>query len=841
MSNAPGPFSTTSKLLAAAGLALVAALAAGMIGLPGWFHRETVSFNEDIRPILNSRCMVCHGGIKREAGLSFLFNSDALGLTESGKRAIVPGNSGKSELIRRVKLSDPEQRMPLEGEPLTAEEIRRLELWIDQGAEWADHWAYVKPEPIELPRVSDASWPGNGIDYFILARLEEEGLEPSPRADPRTLIRRVSLDLTGLPPTPEEVEAFCSDSSPGAYDKVVDRLLASKRFGEHWASMWLDLARYADTKGYEADYHRTIWKYRDWVIQAFNEDKPFDEFTIEQLAGDLLPQPNRDQLIATAFHRNTMTNTEGGTVDEEYRSAAVIDRVNTTMEVWQGTTMQCVQCHSHPYDPFRHKEYYQLFAFFNNTQDFDQPDERPTLPTSADEEKQKKIDFLTVEVEEIKAEMEAAAAQPENVIKLQEWVKAAREALKSTSDRDLIGVMEIPEEMGIEEIIKKPRAQRQPIEQRLLTEYYMTFAPELASLQEKLEAKQKQLEELEPVLTPIMRELPQRYSRIARVFERGNWMVRREVVQPGVPESLNPLPERTPRNRLGLAQWLLSPENPLTARVAVNRFWHELFGVGIVETLEDFGTRGERPSHPELLDWLALQFIHEQDWSMKSLLRQIVLSAAYRQSSQVKPEHLEKDPRNRLLARAPRVRLSAEQIRDQALFVGGLLSEKMFGPGVMPPQPPGIWNSPYNNSKWEVSEGEDQYRRALYTFWKRTSPYPSMVTFDEPSHEVTVSRRIPTNTPLQALVTLNDPVYVEAAQGLARRMGLEQSERPDDKIMRGYEIALARRPDQQTLGDLIDLYRGALEQCAEDADPQMAALTAVAGAIMNLDSFIMKE
>lgn len=841
-----------------AGLCLAVLLAVpGLSLLDEIRHQREIDFNEDIRPILNARCTVCHGGVKREADLSLLFRAEALRPTDSGRHAIVPGSPGESELIRRVKLRDPRQRMPQEGDPLTADEIRKLELWIAQGAHWGDHWAYVPPKSVELPEVSDPAWPRNGIDSFILARLDREGLAPSPEADCHTLIRRLGLDLIGLPPTPEEAERFCKDPSPEAYEKVVDRLLASPHFGERWAAMWLDLARYADTKGYEKDTHRTIWKYRDWVIRAFNEDKPFDRFTIEQLAGDLLPEADLDPLIATAFHRNTMTNTEGGTKDEEFRIAAVVDRVNATMEIWQGTTLQCVQCHSHPYDPFRQEEYYGLFAFFNNTKDADRADENPVLPTLEDADKQRRADRILEEIRRIEAEMDARADRPETLQSLEEWVEGAREALRFSENRDLFGVKEIPAESEIEEIIRMPPEEREPHRQRLLMEHYMAHAPEFTDRREELTAHRQALRELNPILTPILQELPPEHRRVTRVLERGSWLVQGKAVEPGLPEALNPMPEGAPMNRLGVAQWLTSPENPLAARVTVNRFWHEIFGTGIVETLEDFGTQGARPSHPELLDWLALRFMHEHRWSVKGLLKEIVLSSTYRQSSRVRTKLVEKDPRNRLLARAPRLRLSAEQVRDQALAVAGLLSPKMFGPSVMPPQPEGIWNSPYGErDKWLESEGEDRYRRALYTYWKRTSPYPSMVIFDSPAREVTVSRRVRTATPLQALVTLNDPVYVEAARGLTARMNREAGGSVENRIHHGYRLALLRPPDAQTLADLLELYRATLAHyeatpeearlftavgTAEPEGPESAALMVVAGAILNLDEFLNKE
>jgi mono/diheme cytochrome c family protein len=844
-----------------------------------------VDFDVEIRPLLNETCAACHGGVKRESGLSLLSRTSATEAAQSGRPALVPGRPRESELIRRVAHSDPSVRMPPHGDALDGEEIDRLERWIRQGAPWPPHWAYLKPAPVEPPPVSDPYWPSNGIDHFILARIEAEGLTPNPLADCATLIRRVSLDLIGLPPTPEQVELFCGDDSTSAYEALVDRLLASPHFGEHWAAMWLDLARYADSKGYERDPHRTIWKYRDWVIRAFNEDLPFDEFTIQQLAGDLLPDPTVDQLIATAFHRNTMTNTEGGTDDEEFRIAAVLDRVNTTMEVWQGTTMACVQCHGHPYDPFDHEEYYRFFAFFNNTRDADRADERPLIATF-DEARRSQGERLLHRIEGLERRIEELLRTPEVRERQRLWEERLRGALSMSLDVESLKEADLPADVMrvlrsgasdlLVEILKiayLPEEDRPYSGQAHLMEFYASVAPEFEDLRRRLEALRKELELLEPVWTPIMRELPTDRRRVTRVFHRGNWLAPGEEVEPGVPAVLNGLPGDLPPNRLGLARWLVSPENPLSARVAVNRFWARLFGTGLVATLEDFGTQGARPTHPELLDWLALRFIEQHRWSVKALLKELVLSATYRQTSRVTPEELRRDPRNRLLARGPRVRLSAEQIRDQALFVGGLLSPKMYGASVMPPQPDDIWRNPHSRERWRDSEGEDRYRRAVYTYWKRTHPYPSMAIFDAPSREVCVSGRFRTGTPLQALVTLNDPVFVEAARGLALRMLEQGGADPRSRVARGYELALGRRPEPEALEPLMRLYEEAAKHYRDqpddaarflrtagsqpskaDVDPlsrrlggagtlpvEAAALTVVGNAILNLDPFIMKE
>ena len=724
--------------------------------LPAAAERQ-IDFVKDIQPLL-ARCTNCHGIEMQEAGLNLQVKTVALKGGDNGP-VILPGKSEKSRLVLAVSRIDPDLMMPPEGEgqPLTPEQVGLVRAWIDQGAKWPDeaslkgseHWAYQKPVLPELPAIEipgpksqvPEDWPRNAIDNFVLTRLQQEGLQPSRELDRARLIRRVSLDLIGLPPTPEEVDAFVNDQSLDAYEKVVDRLLASPHYGERWARPWLDLARYADTHGFEKDPRRSIWPYRDWVIDALNRDMPFDQFTIEQLAGDLLPSPTLEQRIATGFHRNTMINTEGGVDPEEYRVAAVVDRVNTTATVWLGTTLACAQCHTHKYDPFTQQEYYQFFAFFNSNAD------------------------------------------------------------KSTSDGDMLTLPTPEQQAALDEIAKLEAVQSK--------------SPELKTVRDQLAAAKKELNG-KIAKTLVMKELTE--PRDTFVHIRGNFLNKGDKVEHGVPEVLHDLQiadgERP--NRLTLARWLVSPDNPLTTRVAVNRMWEEFFGRGLVETSEDFGTRGERPTHPELLDWLATEFIRE-GWSMKRMHRLIVLSATYRQSSAVTPELLERDPQNRLLARGPRMRLSAEAIRDAALAASGLLSRKIGGPSVMPPQPDGIWNSPYSSEKWQTSSGEDRYRRGLYTFWKRTAAYPSFLSFDAPSREFCVVRRPRTNTPLQALTLLNDPVYVEAAQALARRMVREGGDDAASRATRGFRLVLAREPQKVELEQLSELYETQLAHYRQDA------------------------
>ncbi|WKN32835.1 DUF1553 domain-containing protein [Porifericola rhodea] len=887
---------------------------------------QKVDFNAEIRPILNKKCITCHGGVKRSGDFSLLFRSEALGVNESGKRAIVPGDVEASEMIHRIKHTDPEERMPPEGEPLSQEEVNLLSRWIEQGAYWEDHWAYVKPEPITPPEV-ESDWVNNDIDKFILQTLNTKNLQPSAEADKATLLRRLSLDLTGLPPEQELIHKFLSDSSDQAYEKAVDYLLASPRYGERWAAMWMDLARYADSKGYEKDDHRNIWQYRDWLIKAFNEDKPFDLFTIEQLAGDLMPKPPKGQdesrYIATAFHRNTMNNDEGGTDDEEFRVAAVIDRVNTTWDVWQATTMACVQCHSHPYDPIRHEEYYKFYAFLNNTSDADVPSESPNLKQFKREEDQKKLEELKNWVITHTASADDKLTQAQQIVDMVRFTepkfhpKNFKELTKGaladgkylevddggyaiipdytlTGKNELLISYRAPQGGGLVEFRKgglngellahwkvkkadkgwgksvvtsiplKPTEGRHDVymifkdpgrKGPLCSIEWVLFHTSLPGAEQPQYTEMKQaflslLNKDEVEKTPVMVERPADFRRKTHVFVRGNWMVDGEEVEADVPHAWPAMAEGAPKNRLGMAQWLVSTENPLTARVAVNRFWSQLFGIGIVETVEDFGTQGAKPSHPQLLDWLAMQFMHEHAWSIKKLLKQIVMSATYRQSSKVRPQLQEVDPANRYLARGPRVRLTAEQIRDQALAVSGLLSTKMYGPSVMPEQPEGIWQVVYSGRQWKTSEGEDQYRRGLYTYWRRTSPYPSMIAFDSPSREFCVTRRIRTNTPLQALVTLNDPVFMQAAQALAKRMLHEGGENPKAYINTGYQLAMLKPLSPEKEKALLKLYEEALAhyqaapeetiKLIEEENHQLAALSVVANAILNLDEFVTK-
>ena len=769
-----------------------------------------VDFNAEIRPILNENCVACHGGVKTSADLNLQFRDLALLGGESGEPAIVPGNAGASAVVRMINHSDPEFRMPKDGDPLTEDQVGLIRRWINQGAEWERHWAYESPVRPRLPDV-DAPTP---LDAFVRVHLEQIGLEPSSEATCDVLARRVSLDLIGLPASPRRVEAFCEN---GDYEGLVDELLADSAFGERWTALWLDLARYADSKGYEADRARSICRYRDWLIDAFNADMPFDQFTIEQLAGDLLPDPTDEQLIATAFNRNSMTNEEGGTDDEEHRLAQVIDRVGTTWEVFQGTTMRCVQCHGHPYDPFVQEDFYASLAIFNNTADWDQPSEEPVLlefePAQAAEGTR-----LQKELAAIHEELETFVSSEEMLA-----VRAAWET--ELDDPEVNGKLLNTSKNEVLRIAAIPREERSPHQDAFIQARFADAHESTEELRKKRGEIRQAINELGPVRTPIMRELPSEKARVTRLFDRGSFLTQLDRVDGSLPALFGQ--ENNSMDRLGFAQWLVSDGNPLTARVAVNRFWEQLFGVGIVETTDDFGTVGMPPSHPELLDWLAVSFQEDHAWSVKGILKEMVMSATYRQDSSPTTDKLEKDPNNRLLSRGPRFRLSAEQIRDQALAVSGLLADKRGGPSVMPPQPDGIWRNPYNGQRWVTAEDDDRYRRALYTYWRRTGPYPSMLTFDAPSREFCISRRVRTNTPLQALVTLNDPAFWEAAEALADRMKQASSE-PAEQVTAGYRMAFGREPSDETRETLASLARE-------------TSLPMAANAIMNLDAFLTKE
>ncbi len=986
------------RTLTAGGAFLALTAAAGVAATPAprpvpsvKVAEPRVDYNRDIRPVLAANCFSCHGqDVGSRQGNLRLDLRDAAISARPGQRAIDPGHPANSGLVKRVWANNALQMPPAaSGHTLSQAQKNLLSRWVAQGAPYAEHWSFTPIRRPAVPRLAGLQ-PSNPIDAFIRARLAREGLKPSPPADRATLIRRVSLDLTGLPPTPEEVDAFLKDASPTAYEKVVDRLLASPRYGEQWARMWLDLARYADTQGYEKDLPRTIWRYRDWVIEAFNADMPYDRFTVEQLAGDLLPNPTPSQILATAFHRNTMTNTEGGTDPEEFRVAAVKDRVDTTVQVWMGLTMGCAKCHTHKYDPITQADYYRFYALFNQTEDANRFDDFPTtpMPTPALQQRLSALDervatfraeflkpvpgqearqeaweqklagerlwepnrpesatatsgasltirgdgsilasgsrsardsytvtlplpnatirslrlealkdaslpgggpgreasdqnVVTSEVEvdlirpdgtrtrlpltNARADFEQAgwpaknaidgngetgwAFSPRNgrphvalfdfqqplggsdgklVVTLQQnFAKLQHGCFRlsvSTSDPSRLK----PELRTLPEVAAVPRAQRSSADERRLDEAFRQTEEPTATLWKQLTTAEQErtAAEKEVPKIPVLRDLPKERQRVTRVHQRGNFMDPGETVAAAVPATFGKLPAGAPLNRLGAAQWLVSRENPLTARVAVNRFWSRLFGQGLVESEEDFGSQGNPPTHPELLDYLAWTFSAPANgegapghaWSSKKLLRLVVTSQTYRQSAATPaaiPQSAlrtpqSKDPRNLFLARGPRFRLPAETVRDQALAVAGLLSPKLGGPSVMPPQPDGIWRTVCSGLKWQTSAGEDRYRRALYTFWRRSSPYPALTTFDAASGEFCVIKRIRTNTPLQALVTLNDPAFVEAAGKLGLRMHTEGPATPQGRIAWAFQRVLTRQPAPAELTRLTRLYTSTL-------------------------------
>ena len=1013
------------------------ALAAGLLA-PAWQAAGAPDFQREIRPILSNICYKCHGpdGAERKGGKD---GSGGLRLdTEEGSRAalddgvaIMPGQPEKSALVARIKTGDPDDLMPppKSGRKLSPQQIELLEQWVKSGGKYVKHWSYEKPRRPSLPEVKDKAWVRNGLDAFILARLEKEGLAPQPEADRLALARRVALDLTGLPPTPEEADAFAQDKAPDAYERYVDRLLASPAYGEHWARQWLDLARYADSAGYADDPGRTIWAYRDWVIRAFNANRPFDQFTIEQIAGDLLPSPTDEQLIATAFHRNTMTNNEGGTNDEEFRNAAVVDRTNTTMSVWMGTSFACAQCHTHKYDPITNAEYFQVFAFLNNTQDADRKDEAPLHSFLGETQKAQRAQW---ETELAGLEAERKTPPPAVLARMEKWVRefpvkldwqsprpsalkaesgaemqaqadgtvlvakneaktdtytleiavtaawkltallleslpaetlpgkgaghgagnfvvtrlrasivppvgAAREIVFASVEPDFVqtgfdprlvlsatapnagqkgapqkgwavgGALDKPHQLtlltaqptelpaGAKVVVtieQQSATERQTLgrfrvsatSDARVAEHVRTPADVRAALAspvaqrprlvdfftreidagtkadaQKIAALRKQIDGLAKITVPIQRDLEAGKRRKTRVQLRGNYLSLAEEVTEGVPAAFPPLHADAPKNRLTLARWLVDDANPLTPRVTANRFWESIFGTGIVRTSEEFGAQGELPSHPELLDWLATELVREK-WDVKKFLRLLVTSAAYRQSSKVTPELTERDPGNRLLARGPRFRLSAEMVRDQALAASGLLSRKMFGPPVRPPRPNLNLSAAFGGGlDWQNSTGEDAHRRALYTEWRRTAPYPSMATFDAPNREVCTLRRNQSNTPLQALVTLNDPVFLEAAQGLARRMTAGTGT-DADKAARGFRFCVTRPPTAREMARLLALHdetHAYFKQAPEKALalatnpigaapagadlPDLAAWTTVANVLLNMDETLMKR
>jgi hypothetical protein len=1011
-----------------------------------------IQFNRDVRPILSENCFACHGPDKnkRKADLRLDMDSGGAFVDHKGHFPIVAGNVARSELFRRITTPKSEDLMPPpdSSKKLTARQIEILRRWIEQDAAWQPLWSFIPPRRPELPEVKDPKWCRNAIDRFVLAKLESEHLAPSPEADKATLVRRLYLDLLGLPPTPAQVDEFINDSSPNAYEKLVDRLLANPHYGERMALDWLDAARFADTHGYHIDAGRDMTAWREWVINAFNRDLPYDQFTTQQLAGDLLPNPTLDEKIASGFCRNNMVNFEGGAIPEEYHAAYIIDRVNTMGTVWLGLTVGCCQCHDHKFDPIAQKEYYQFFAFFNhvpeNGLDGQKGNAVPFIKTPTPAQKQK-LDELATSIAKTQAELlapseELDAAQSEwekqtpSKDRPVAWTALDPSSMKSAGgamlhalpDRSIqvsgtnpksdsytivaptdlstitaIRLEALPDEhlaangpgrsengnivlTGIrmkvaaagenarEQTVKfrsadadfsqddfpvtdaispkrksgwaifpqvgkphaaqfqleKPAASdggmvltitldfrspfaghqlghfrlsataaRSPLgddplppdvkkilaiapeermrgDQTALRKFYReNISPAQSSLRDQLAALRKEQDQTESTerTTMVMEEMAK--PRDTFILLRGQYDQHGDKVSPDVPKSLPPLPQGAPHNRLGLAEWLVSPTNPLTARVAVNRYWQTFFGIGIVKTSGDFGSQGEEPSHPALLDWLACEFTSPSDsrtprWDVKQMVRLIVTSAAYRQSSVVTHELLARDPENRLLARVSRLRLPAEFIRDQALSVSGLLNPEIGGRSVEPYQPAGLWEelmSRADGAKWTAQvytqdHGKDLYRRTMYTFWKRTSPPPALTTFDAPDRETCTVHRSITNTPLQALVLMNDPTYIEASRKLAERMMNQGGPNADTRIAFAFRTATARDPSAEEREVLKKIYDAQLDVYRHDPAaagkllavgesprnekldaPQLAAWTTVASVILNLDETITRS
>jgi hypothetical protein len=774
-----------------------------------------VDFRRDIQPLFRQHCTRCHGPTNEEGGLRLTQRAAAFSTGDSGEEAIVPGDPEASLLLKRLTNEDYGDLMPLDGEPLSGREIALIRQWIEAGAVWPDdaeqdrHWAYVKPVRPTIPAIHNQRWPVNEIDVFILARLDSEGRTPSAIAERAKLLRRVSLALIGLPPTIEEINAFVSDTSPHAYERCVDRLLASPHYGERWAQPWLDLARYADSNGFQADQLRESWPYRDWVIDALNQDMPFDQFVTEQLAGDLLPDATVEQRIATGFHRTVTCNVEAGVHPEENRVNQVFDRINTTGTVFLGTSLECCQCHEHKYDPFTQEEYYRLFAFFNNTPleveqtagvtwDFVGPKMSLPLP----DQTQRLRDEMQDRLKRCRADRAEA------------WKRAADQR-KSWEDELRAKIADQPKDIAA--ILQKKKPTKKD-EQRL-DDLFSQSIPEIRQFDAEIQSLTKQIRETEPTTTLVMVERDE--PRETHVMIRGNYLDPGERVACGTPAALHAMDPALPRNRLGFAQWMVSPDNPLLARVTVNRWWAEFFGRGIVSTPEDFGSQSEPPTHPDLLDWLAVEFM-ESGWSMKHIHKRIVMSATYRQSSRVDEELLRQDPANALYARGPRFRLPAEMIRDNSLAISGLLDTAMGGPPVMPYQPPGIWRAVGRNApKWNEANDGARFRRGVYVVWRRAAPYPSFVNFDAPDRASCIVQRACTNTPLQALTLLNDPAYVETALALAQRMcALGKECSPAQRVEYGFRLCVARRPQAEETAALVAMFQE--EQSRFRADPDAA-------------------
>lgn len=825
---------------------------------------RAVDFTTEIEPLLRKNCFSCHGAEHQEGGLRLDQKQRALTGGDSGAE-IVAGKSAESRLVRVVAGIDTDiGQMPPDGKGnrLSATETGILRAWIDQGAKWPDdaassgasinHWSLKSVERPSLPLVGDNAWPRQVSDAFVLSYHEAEKVAHSPPAEKTTLLRRLYLDLIGLLPQPEEVHAFVENSEPDAIERVVDRLLASPHFGERWGRHWLDLARYADSDGYEKDRPRPFaFKYRDWVIAALNADMPFDQFTVEQIAGDMLPNATREQRVAAGFHRNTLHNTEGGTDQEEDRVKKTVDRTNTLGAVWLGMTVGCAQCHSHKYDPLTQREYYSLYAFFNSIEEKDI--ENPTQEQQAEFERAKKNH--DAKLKELEAAVKAYVAD-----KLPAAQVAWEKSLADMSEEKL-ATLNLSAEVSA--ALAKPAEDRTPDEARTVAQHYRPTDKKLAALDKAVKDHKAKAPQI-PAEAKSQSVAELSKPRETHIHQRGDFLSPGDMVSLGTPAFL---PTARPRgeqfDRLDLAAWLVEPANPLTARVTVNRIWHQLFGRGIVATLDDFGKQGEKPSHPELLDWLASEFV-SSGWSQKAMIRRIVSSAAYQQSSAPLRDLVDHDPENVFVARQSRRRVEAEVIRDLSLVASGLLADRVGGPSVRPPQPGEYATLTYANSaKWVESAGADRYRRGLYTFFQRTSPYPMLMTFDSPDSNECAARRQTSNTPLQALTIWNDPAFFEAAQALGRRIVADVPGEDDAaktarlRASRAFLLCLNRQPSDAETSDVFALYQAARELAERDSDAatklvgnpvptsdsltETAAWVTVGRTILNLDEFITRE
>jgi hypothetical protein len=939
---------------------------------------KTVEFNRDIRPILSDKCFHCHGAdaAKREADLRLDNQAGALA-DLGGYSAIVPGNIERSILIERITHSDPTERMPpVDSErTLSKDQIELLKRWIEQGAQWQKHWSFTDVKRPQQPSVQMANWPRNSIDWYVLARLEKTRLAPSPRAKKTTLIRRVTFDLTGLPPTLAEIDAFVADQSAKAFEKIVDRLLESPHYGERMAMQWLDAARYADSHGYSLDRRRVMWPWRDWVISAYNQNMPFDQFTIEQIAGDLLPNATKTQQIATGFNRNHPIQSEGGVINEEYRVETVVDRVETTSAVFLGLTMGCCRCHDHKHDPITQQEFYRFYAFFNNVPESahvgnsDKQADRPFI-TAPSKMHELQIEQYHQEIADLQRQLETQAASAPSTTKLKEnvWIEDSippgaqalgngggvpefkfvskqdhpvfsgeRSSMRSSKGlgqhliqnakpglpvgqnatlfahvyldpadppkeimlqwndgrgwehRAYWGGNHIP--WGVDKSASRKRMGPLPKTGRwtrleveaaavglksgaklagwAFTQFDGTVYWDHAGimdvrpspLSQRLTELRTKVAKLEKSLPTTMVMAEMNPPRKTFVLSRGQYDQPTEVlVTAGLPAELGALPDNVEPNRLALSQWLVDSSNPLTARVAVNRYWQMYFGTGIVTTPEDFGAQGELPSHPQLLDWLASEFVRS-NWNVKAMQKLIVMSATYQQSSRITPRLLEVDPRNRLLARGPRFRLPAEAIRDNALAVSGLLVKRLGGESVRPYQPAGLWDDVvYQNvPRFQQDHGEKLYRRSMYTYWKRSVPPPNLQAFDAPSREACVLMRSRTNTPMAALVLMNDPTFVEASRKLAER-AMTLRDAPSARLTFLFRLTTGRRPMKNELARLHTTWTDLLTDFRQDQEgaknlmhigesdydetldlAELAAYSAIANALLGLDETITKH